>query len=204
MPDLDVRRCFAAAAEGFVTVVSGIGDRWSAPALGEWSVRDLVGHTSRALSTVETYLAEPPGVVVIRDPLEYLMAARGPLVNSAEVAQRGRDAGLALGDDPVGAVRNLVSRVTALVAASPDDAPVTTRLGCASLLAYLPTRTFELTVHGLDLVAALGADRPAVFDAPIIASIELAAATAARGSDAAAVLLALTGRRGLPAGFSVI
>lgn len=204
MPDLDVRACFAAAAEGFVTVVSGVGDRWSAPALGEWSVRDLVGHTSRALSTVETYLAEPPGVVVINDPLQYLLATQDPRINHAEVAQRGREAGAALGDDPVGAVDDLVRRVTALVAASPDDAPVTTRFGCLSLLAYLPTRTFELTVHGLDLVAALGAGRPAAFDAPIVASIELAAATAARSNHAADVLLALTGRRGLPAGYSII
>ena len=201
---MDVRGCFAAAAEGFFAVVSGVGDRWSEPALGEWSVRDLIGHTSRALSTVETYLAAPPEVVVIRNPLDYLMAARGPLVNSAEVAQRGREAAAALGDDPVGAVGELVTRVKALVADSPDDAPVTTRLGCATLLAYLPTRTFELTVHGLDLVVALGAERPALFDGPIVACIELAAAAAARGPHAAEVLLALTGRRSLPAGFSVI
>ena len=73
---------------------------------------------------------------------------------------------------------------------------------------YLPTRTFELTVHTLDLVAALGGsvEVPAGLAGPIAACLSLAAAVAGArpGPDAGQLLLALTGRRGLPAGFSVI
>jgi hypothetical protein len=71
-------------------------------------------------------------------------------------------------------------------------------------MAYLPTRTFELTVHTLDLVSALGIESPPVLDAPVAACLEMAAAAAARGADGGTVLLALAGRRGLPPGFSVV
>ena len=53
---------FRRAASGFVEAVSSLGDAdWIRPALGAWDVRALVGHTSRALSTVDTYLAKGGG-----------------------------------------------------------------------------------------------------------------------------------------------
>ncbi|WP_457206920.1 hypothetical protein, partial [Nocardioides sp. P5_C9_2] len=55
----DSRRAFAAAAEWFVHTAALVGDRWDHDGLGEWDVRALVGHTSRAFLTVETYLARP-------------------------------------------------------------------------------------------------------------------------------------------------
>lgn len=58
-----VRDAFGAAARWFAETVHEL-DRppapWEAPALGEWSRRDLVGHTSRALLTVEQYLRPEP------------------------------------------------------------------------------------------------------------------------------------------------
>src|SRR5262244_524873 len=53
------RTAFADAAGWFVRTAALVGDRWDRPGLGEWDVRALVGHTSRALVTVETYLARP-------------------------------------------------------------------------------------------------------------------------------------------------
>ena len=41
------RRAFTDAAEWFVDTAALVGGRWSLPGLGEWDVRDLVGHTSR-------------------------------------------------------------------------------------------------------------------------------------------------------------
>ncbi len=201
-----VRDCFSAAAEGFVVVVAALGrDDWGRPGLGEWTVRDLVGHTSRALSTIEAYLGQPSTEVEIRDPLDYLLAVRGPSVDPSAIAQRGRQAGAALGDNPLAAVQELATRVTALVAATPDDATLTVANGRgATLLAYLPTRTLELTVHTLDLVGALGLGPPASLAAPVAACLELAGRAMGRGSDAPALLLALTGRRALPEGFSII
>nr|MDQ6947178.1 maleylpyruvate isomerase N-terminal domain-containing protein [Actinomycetota bacterium] len=158
-----VRGLFSAAAEGFVTVVSAIrDDAWERPGLGEWTVRDLVGHTSRSLSTVEAYLGQPPGEITIHHPLDYLLALRSPALDQAAIAQRGRDAGAALGSDPAAAVRGLAERVTGLVASTPDEAPVRTLLGGATLVTYLPTRTFELSVHTLDVAGAVGVDPPAV------------------------------------------
>jgi uncharacterized protein (TIGR03083 family) len=206
----DVRGCFAAAASAFATVVSGIGgDDWDRPGLGEWTVRDLVGHASRALTTIETYLAPPhPESIAIDDPLDYFLAisSAGGLADPGQIAQRGREAAAALGPDPVAAVRQLAERVLALVAATPDDAPVRLALGGATLVTYLPTRTLELTVHTLDLLAALGAvgETPVQLAEPVAASLELAARLAGSRADGGAVLLALTGRRGLAPGFSVL
>ena len=156
----DVRACFAAAAEGFVSGVGSVADAgddvWTGPGLGEWTVRDLVGHTSRALSTIETYLADPPDEIVVTDPVDYLLAVRQFPQGGAAIAERGRQAGAALGSDPPAAVAALASRVRALVAATPDEAPLRLVLGGATLVTYLPTRTFELTVHTLDLARPVG------------------------------------------------
>jgi uncharacterized protein (TIGR03083 family) len=202
------RRCFAAAAEGFVSAVGDVGpEDWSRPGLGVWSVRDLVGHASRSLITIETYLANPPTEIVLHEPVEYMQAVRGAGLDSDAAVARGRAAGVALGDNPLAALEEVAARVLALVAATPDEAPVRTLVGGARLGTYLPTRTFELTVHTLDLAAALGQDPPAILREPIAACLALAAAVAGSGSDVAsgaAVLQALTGRRALPAGFSII
>lgn len=201
-----VRRSFDDAADAFFAAVAALGDDdWARPGLGEWNVRDLVGHTSRALSTVETYLAVPAAEVSIRDPVEYLLLAKSAVSDPAAIAQRGREAGAALGDDPRAAIRDLVARVATRLAATPDDATLTVAGGRGiTLLAYLPTRTFELTVHTLDLVVAVDREPPPQLAGPEAACLELAARVLAAGPGSAEVLLALTGRRPLPAGFSII
>ena len=45
------------------------------------------------------------------------------------------------------------------VAREPDDASVATPFGTMTLVDYLPSRVFELTVHRLDVVTATGIDR---------------------------------------------
>src|SRR5690606_23409339 len=51
---------FRLAADHVVALTAAVpADRWDAPALGSWTVRSLVGHTGRALSTVVEYLARP-------------------------------------------------------------------------------------------------------------------------------------------------
>ena len=53
----DPRLAFEQAADFYLATVDRIRpDQWDQPGLGVWSVRDLVGHTSRAFLTVETYL----------------------------------------------------------------------------------------------------------------------------------------------------
>src|SRR5512144_1214905 len=135
------------------------GDAWSRPGLGLWTVRELVGHTARALGTVEEYLVVPPSGPAVADAVAYFRAGTAAgITNSEAVAERGRLAGRELGPRPVEAVAGLSERVLGLVEQTPDDATVTSRLGVMRLIDYLPTRTFELAVHGLDLNAALRTD----------------------------------------------
>jgi len=111
----DSRTAFGDAAGWFVRTAALVGDRWDQPGLGEWDVRALVGHTSRALLTVETYLARPAAAVDVATPPDYFRATSAAAADAA-VAARGRDAGTALGSDPAAAVAGIAARVLALVA----------------------------------------------------------------------------------------
>ncbi len=196
------RRAFADAAGWYVGMVARVGDRWTAPALGEWDVRALVGHTSRSLLTVEAYLARPAAGVEVPTATAYYRATR--VVSSGpEVAQRGRDAGAALGADPPTAVAGIAARVLPVVAACDGSELVTTIAGGMRLAEYLPTRTFELVVHTADLAVALSvpADVPPV---PARQALLLVADLAVADGRAAPLLLAATGRGPLPPGFSVL
>ena len=198
----DSRAAFADAAGWFVRTVALVGDRWEQPGLGEWDVRALTGHTSRSLLTVETYLARPAPAVEIATPAGYFLATRAAAAGAA-VADRGRDAGAALGTDPAAAVAQIAARVLALVDARDGTELVTTIAGGMRLSDYLPTRTFELAVHTTDLATVLGVERnvPATAAAQALAIItDLAVNDRLAGP----LLLAATGRPGLPAGFSVL
>ena len=196
------RRAFDDAADWYLATVALVGDRWDEPGLGEWSVRDLVGHTSRSFLTVEEYAARPAAAVEVASPADYYLATRA-IAAGPDVAQRGRDAAAALGDDPVAAVREIAARVGGLLAAHDGSALVTTIVGGMRLADYLPTRTFELTVHTADLALAL--DEP--IHAPSAAAAQalaLVADLALAGGTAGSLLLLATGRSGLPPGFSVM
>jgi uncharacterized protein (TIGR03083 family) len=179
---------------------------WARPGLGVWTVRDLVGHTSRALLTVESYLdpAQSTDSPSVPDAAGYFRAAATALADPSTVAERGRQAGAALGDEPATAVAGIAERVLALVDDSPDNALVTTPVGRMTLIGYLPARTFELVVHSLDLCAAVGTDIPTQLAGPLRACLQLAGQLAAEQGRAVDLLLALTGRQALPAGFSVV
>jgi hypothetical protein len=119
------------------------------------------------------------------------------------VAERGRRAGAAMGADPLAFLAALEERVLAKVAVADDDAFVATAAGGMTLADYLPTRTFELVVHTADLAAALGLSTDPPAEA-LGSALELAAMLVREHVDGVAVLLALTGRRPLPPGFTVL
>lgn len=196
---------FASAAAAFADLVRRIpADAWSRPGLGEWDVRALVGHTSRSLTTVSSYLETAAERVDISTPQEYFTrvspAALG--IDPADVAERGRRAGRDLGEDPAAAVAALVTQV--LTRLESVDDPLIQVIGGLGirLRTYLPTRTFELAVHSLDIAGAVGLSfelPPAVLEEAVV----LAARVAALGHGET-VLLALTGRAGLPPSFSIV
>jgi hypothetical protein len=84
-----------------------------------------------------------------------------------------------------------------------DEALVSTPVGGMRLIDYLPSRIFELAVHTLDIAAALPVT--VTLPAPVAAvALHLLADMALQPDKAAALLLAATGRRALPAGFWVL
>ena len=196
------RQAFADAAGWYADTVALVDDRWEQTGLGEWDVRSLVGHTSRALLTVEAYLEQPAARVEVESALDYFLRARA-VADDAAVAARGRQAGEALGADPAATVGDIAIRVLSRIEPCDGEEMVTTIVGGMRLASYLPTRTFELVAHTTDLAVALGvrAEPPA---GPAAQALELVAGLAVRQGAAAPLLRAATGRGGLPAGFSVL
>lgn len=195
---------YRAAAHSFADLVRRIpSDRFDGPGLGEWDLRALVGHTSRSLATVITYLGAPAAAVDIAGPQEYyLMAAEVAAAEGAGVLERGRRAGAGLGADPAAAVDALVTEALAALDGRGDDLIAVLGGAGMRLFSYLPTRIFELTVHGFDIADATGLpftpSGPAVRNAA-----SLAAGIAAAMGQGEVVLRALTGRAPLPQPFSV-
>ena len=195
-------QAFQDAAACFVQTASVVDGRWNSDGLGEWDVRALVGHTSRSLLTVEAYLAQPAAAVEVESAAAYFRATSGAAVGSG-VAQRGRDAGMALGADPASTLADLAERVLTLIDRSDGTELVTTFAGGMRLSDYLPTRTFELAVHTADLAVAL--DLPT--DVPASAATQallLVTELAVAQGIAGPLLLTATGRPGLSPGASVL
>lgn len=209
MTSSDPRVGYRAGAEAFVSLVRTIGassEVWAQPGLGEWDVRALVGHLSRSFTTVLEYLdpetrAEHP---TITSPVAYYQTAmQTARANPEAVTQRGRDAGAGLGDDPLGVITDLATRATGAAEAAADDALVSTPWGTMNLLSYLPTRTFELAVHSLDLAGALAVEAPVGLQPVLADALVLATDLAAAAGQGPQVLRALTGRGDL-VGYSVV
>lgn len=196
---------FAAAAHGFADLVGRIpADAWSKPGLGDWDVRSLVGHTSRSLITVLTYLETTADRADIASPQEYYARVNPTALgmDPADVAERGRQAGRDLGDDPAAAVADLVTKALARVETVDD--PLIQVIGGLGirLRDYLPTRTFELAVHSLDIARAIGISftlPPSVLEEALVLAARIAAQ-----EHGETVLMALTGRDELPPSFSIV
>lgn len=184
------KETFGEAVRFFLEATARVpADAWDRAALDVWIVRDLVGHTSRAIALVEEHATEG--------------AARRGFGSAEEIAERGRQAGLALGSDPVDALDALAERVLALEERLPDDHPMRTPGGVRPLSRYLPTRVTELTIHTLDLAKALGIEveppRECLRD-----TLYTLADYAVRLNVGVDVAFALTGRTELPSGFMVV
>ena len=199
-----IREAYADAAAFFVDTVPQIDrEAWSQPALGEWTVRDLVGHTNRAFVTVEAYLDKPAEAAEMTRPVEYYIRAAASLGDSTMVAARGREAGEALGANPSATVQAIAHRVLARLDREADDALLTTPMGGIRLIDYLPSRVLELTVHTADIVAAVKLDSEAPPRAASV-SLHLMADLVVERGYATPLLIALTGRNPLPLAFNVL
>ncbi len=203
----ETRRTYAEASAAFLELVARVPlDRYAGPGIGTWDLRSLVGHTGRSLVTVSTYLQTRAATVDATDAADYFAVtsrlAHGS--NRDAIHQRGVEAGVALGDDPVRALeaaREEAELAVDLLAG--EDVVVTTAAGGMRVSDYLPTRTFELTVHSLDIARATGLDFTPPTEA-LADTLALASASALRQGYGVEVLLALTGREPLPDGASIV
>ena len=197
---------FASAAHSFAALVHEIpADRWDGPGLGEWDLRSLVGHASRSLITVSTYLQTTAPREDVVSAADYYVKIRdyASKAGAADIVERGRQAGRDLGSDPAATVDGLLDRVLRDLDGAGD--PLIAVIGGMGirLHAYLPTRTFELAVHGLDIARAVGIS----FELPADVLEEatgLAARIAVSEGYGETVLLALTGRADLQSSFSIV
>lgn len=196
---------FGQSSAAFLDLVRRIPlERWDEPALGVWSVRSLVGHTTRALLTVETYLhADEPGHVSIPTAENYYAAVYSQYSEPEEVAERGVQAGVWLGDDPVSKIAEARMTAIALIEAQHEGRAVSIGGMGIPLDEYLRTRVMELVVHSIDLARATGEEhgQPARCVAAVAV---LAAGIAAANGHGEELVLALTGRGAMPEGYSVV
>ena len=201
------RATYELAAAAFLDLAVRVPvERYAEPGLGNWDLRALVGHTGRSFVTVSTYLATRAEAVVTEDAADYFAVVSRLAHGTARDAihQRGIEAGVALGDDPVATLRAAREAAgLALDLLEGADPVVETAAGGMRVSDYLPTRAFELTVHSLDIARAAGLAFTPPTDA-LADTLALASASALRQGLGTDVLLALTGRQPLPEGASVV
>ena len=204
MSGQDIRDTYLAAGEFFAGVVDKIDiDGFDAPALGEWYVRDLIGHTYRSFTTVLSYSATPGDKVELERPVDYFLKIFQNHADPKQVAERGRAAGLEIIDDPKMMVRGFAMYVKNKLEELSDDHIMATPAGGIRLIDYLPTRTLELIIHTMDLAIAVGAnDEPP--ENGLEATIQILGQLALYQGHAPGLILATTGRHVLPDGFSVL
>jgi uncharacterized protein (TIGR03083 family) len=195
---------FASAATAFARLVHDIPEAtWDGPGLGEWDLRSLVGHASRSLITVSTYLQTAPGAKRT-SPIRSSTTGRGRRLQRGHRGdRRARQAGGPSWAPTPATIDGLVAKALDDVAAVDD--PLIAAIGGLGirLSSYLPTRVLELAVHGLDVARAAGVDFTLPADALTDATV-LAARIGVALGQGETVLMALTGRSTLPAGFSVV
>ena len=190
--DGEIAEAFRDASRFFVEAVRHVPpERWDGPGLGDWTLRELVAHANRAHTTVEEYLLRP------QEP----QPPDGPYFRDEAIAARGREAVRALGADPGRAVEAIAESVLLLIDDSPADRPVCGPAGAMTLEQYLPSRTAELTVHGLDVGRALALELNAPAGA-VEASLTFVVRLAARKQLSQRLLLAASGRDPLPTDYS--
>ena len=178
-------------------------EQWDASALGVWSVRDLVGHMSRSITRIEEFGTQRAESVDITSAVHHYRRSLRQPSDDERVAQRGREAGQALGDDPLATMNADWSRAEPVLDATDEDAIIAYDNGGIRFGDYLETRVFELTVHTLDLANAIGVEVEPSREA-LGVTLQLLAALAVESGRGAPLALSGTGRGPLPDGYTVL
>jgi uncharacterized protein (TIGR03083 family) len=123
----------------------------------EWNVKELVAHMFRDVLRVLTGLSEPEPQGADTDSVSY-WRAYAPKDDAADIADRAKQiaAQHETGQAMAAAWDDLWRRSLALADAANRDRVIRTWGPLLTLDDLLRTRVLEITVHGLDLAAALG------------------------------------------------
>ena len=200
------REGFRQAATFFSDVAAEVRpDQWDTLALGEWSVRELVAHASRTFASVHDW-ASPQRTasrVEVPSPAGFYVRMFAPGGGNAGVMEQARESAQMLEGDIATQVRAARADALAVLIEISDHHPVASRAGGMRFIDWLATRTVELTVHGLDLAAAIGSTA-APGEAALRTTFGVLSEIAIAQHKAPGLLLALTGRHPLPTGFSLM
>ncbi|UFS58904.1 maleylpyruvate isomerase family mycothiol-dependent enzyme [Subtercola endophyticus] len=196
---------FHQAATAFVELVGRIrDDQWGDPGLGSWDVRALVGHTTRAILTVETYLGhDEVSRVGLPTAEDYYALVYRDFADPESVAARGVEAGIWLGENPVEKITDALQRASDAIASAPAGRVVSVGGHGIELSQYLRTRIFELVVHSIDIGRAGGQPHGQSVEC-VTDATSLAARIGSRAGYGEEILLALRGRASLTPGFTVV
>ena len=137
------------------------------------------------------------------DVMQTVSSSPEELLLAYNEMRQQRDAGLEIIDDPRMMVRGFAMYVKNKLEELADDFVLATPVGGIRLIDYLPTRTFELVVHTMDLAKAVVVDAEPP-EKGMAATLEILGQIALHRGHASDLVLAATGRGGLPNGFSVL
>lgn len=207
---MDYRRAFRSAAVSFADLIARVpAGGWDGPGLGDWTLRELAGHAAGSgLRQIPAVLASSADEITRAGSEDYWLLARAVPPEVLAAARRASDEdartnAVALEDDPAGVVGDLVGLATQALGRVEDDHLVETPAGGMRVRDWLPTRTFELVVHGLDIAAAAHIEMH--LDPEVYAQAAAQAArAAAMAGDGPALLRALTGRAPLPPTITIV
>jgi len=155
-PELDAFRQECRAVDQSLAAVPA--DAWTRIALGSWTIAELVAHLVRGVSRITEYAErEVPADAVLLDRVTYWDKGG---VDSAEIAARAVHLAREVDAETLPALFTEGWSADAELATSlPADRIIVSVRGPIALDEYLATRVLEVTIHHLDLRAAL--DQPA-------------------------------------------
>jgi uncharacterized protein (TIGR03083 family) len=153
--ELDAFRQECRAVDKTLAVVPP--DAWAYPALGSWSVAELVAHLARGVSRITDYVDRPvPEDAVFVDRVTYWDQGG---VDPADIAARAVQAAREVDAETLPALfTEGWGADSELAATLPADRGIVSVRGPIRLDEYVATRVLEVTIHHLDLRIAL--DQP--------------------------------------------
>lgn len=172
------------------------------PGLGQWTLRELIAHTTRAFKITVEYADPAPatGSDLLSASGYFRLGMKIEGVHG-DVAERGRQEA-AETPDVVTASLEWADKALQTVGAQLPQSTARTRMGDLRFDQFLATRTLELVVHGTDVGAAIGVDSAPPRKAAVVALTVLIECI--DDADVVAVLRALSGRGSISPGFSVL